>query len=100
MVLEALESNRIANSMPIGSTDSKLTKFFNLLVLIIDQSINIVIYIVNVKYILVVGILKHLRFRGVRSATPTCQAVLDGRVQVTGSLYRTSSSALVGRNRD
>ena len=53
--------------MPVGSTDSQLTKFFNLLVLIINQSIDIVIYIVNMKYILVVGIFEdiseeHLHF--------------------------------------
>ena len=60
MVLEALESNRIVNSAPVGSTDSQLTKFFDLLILIIDQSIDIVIYIVNVKYILVVGIFEDI----------------------------------------
>ena len=58
MILEASESNRIVNSATIGSTDTQLTKFFDLLVLIVDQDINIVIYIVNVKYILVVGSLR------------------------------------------
>ena len=58
MALEASEDNRIVNSAAIGSTDTQLTKFFDLLVFIVDQDIDIVIYFVNVKYILVVGSLR------------------------------------------
>ena len=58
MILEATENNRIVNSAAIGSTDTQLMKFFDLLVLIVDQGVDIVIYIVNVKYILVVGSLR------------------------------------------
>ena len=58
MILEALESNRIVNSTAVGSNDTQLTKFYDLLDLIIDGIIDIVIYFVNVKYILVVGSLR------------------------------------------
>ena len=51
--------NRIVNSTPVGSIDTQLTKFFYLRVLIIgvvtDIVIDICIYFVKKKYILVVG---------------------------------------------
>ena len=60
MIPEASESNRIVdlNSAAVGSTDTQLTKFFDLLVLIVNGIVDLVIYFVNVKYILVVGSLR------------------------------------------
>ena len=58
MTLKASEGNHIVNSTAVGSNDTQLTKFYDLLDLIIDGIIDIVIYFVNVKYILVVGSLR------------------------------------------
>ena len=67
MVLDAREGNRIVIFRAVGSTDTQLTKFFDLRILIVDNSIIIVIYFVYMKYILVVGIFgnyygEHLHF--------------------------------------